>query len=133
MKKRDAVKAIIIKDKKEILFLWDPTFDDTDEKWDVPGGGKDNGETDIEALVRETREEAGISIKVIKPLGNWSFPVKRFDFFLSINAYLCEPLSTEVDITADPDKQHTKFRWIPINEAKKIELTPWLKEAVRNL
>lgn len=42
--------------------------------WVLPGGFVDRGETLEEAAVREFREETGLDSKVVKLLGNYSYP-----------------------------------------------------------
>ncbi|MCL2405168.1 MAG: NUDIX domain-containing protein [Defluviitaleaceae bacterium] len=55
----NAVKAIIIKDDKIGLIHFK-----NDNLYDLPGGGIEDGETPIEALVREIKEEAGATVKL---------------------------------------------------------------------
>lgn len=41
-------------------------------KWDLPGGGVRRGELPEEAARREVREEVGISLHVLRPLGRYT-------------------------------------------------------------
>jgi len=41
-------------------------------KWDLPGGGVRRGERPEEAARREVREEVGISLKELRPLGRYT-------------------------------------------------------------
>ena len=55
---RNAVKAIIIRESKVAMMYFSK-----DKLYDFPGGGIENGETNVEALIRETKEETGLTIK----------------------------------------------------------------------
>ena len=55
---KNSTRAIIIVDKK-VAMLYSSKYD----FYCFPGGGIENGETHIDALVRETREEAGLTVK----------------------------------------------------------------------
>lgn len=45
-------------------------------KWTLPGGRMESGETPIEALIREVREETGYHIEVSDLIGVYSTPAK---------------------------------------------------------
>ena len=61
--------AIIYNSKGEILLGKSLSDDDRNDKWCFIGGGIDKGEKASEAAVRETKEEAGIEISIVKNLG----------------------------------------------------------------
>lgn len=63
---REAVRAIIIKDNK-IAMIKGKKY----EEYKFPGGGVEPGESDINALIRETKEETGLILipKSIQPYG----------------------------------------------------------------
>ena len=63
--------ALIIKDGKILSSLRnDPQRVAYHKKWEFPGGGMEMGEKIEENLVRETREETGYEIEIIKRLGH---------------------------------------------------------------
>lgn len=53
--------AIVINEKNEILLIKGPA-----RGWEMPGGQVVEGESIKEAAVRETKEESGIDIEIIK-------------------------------------------------------------------
>ena len=55
--KRPSVRGIIIKDKK-IAMIHSLKYD----YYKFPGGGIEPGESDVDALIRETAEEAGLNV-----------------------------------------------------------------------
>ncbi len=54
-------------------------------EWAFPGGVTKNGESEEEAVVRETKSEVGIEIKVIKKLLERKHP----DTFVTVSYYHC--------------------------------------------
>jgi len=46
----------------------DPHNEDVHQKWEFPGGGVDFGENLIQSVIRETKEETGYDIEIIKQL-----------------------------------------------------------------
>ncbi|HSX07813.1 MAG TPA: NUDIX hydrolase [Candidatus Saccharimonadales bacterium] len=60
---RSLVKVLLVNDAGEVLLLRrSPTDVRRPGQWDMPGGNIDPGEDFLAALVRETQEEAGITI-----------------------------------------------------------------------
>ena len=55
-------------DKRQEVFL---IYRSDSPFWNLPGGGIEKGETAEEAVVRETFEETGFTIKLIKQLGTY--------------------------------------------------------------
>jgi ADP-ribose pyrophosphatase YjhB (NUDIX family) len=49
-----------------------------DESWGIPKGHMEHGETYVETAVRETREEAGIDIKIITQLPHVVITRKKY-------------------------------------------------------
>ena len=83
-------------------------------------------------MIRETKEEAGIEIKITKLINQWEVQLPKRDMLISGKTYLCEAVTTNVRLN-DEEKQHTEFRWIPIQEAEQMDLVPWLKEALKKI
>lgn len=56
--------AIVLNDQKEILLIKGPI-----RGWEMPGGIVEEGESLKDAAIRETKEESGIDIEVLKFCG----------------------------------------------------------------
>ncbi|SMF69404.1 ADP-ribose pyrophosphatase YjhB, NUDIX family [Paenibacillus uliginis N3/975] len=56
--------AIVLNERNEILLIKGP-----DRGWEMPGGVVEEGESLINAAIRETKEESGIDIEVTKFCG----------------------------------------------------------------
>ena len=69
--------TIVINDEKEILLIKGPS-----RGWEMPGGIVEEGESLKDAAVRETKEESGIDIEVLKFCG----------IFQNVNKSICNTL-----------------------------------------
>ncbi|HZG78619.1 MAG TPA: NUDIX hydrolase, partial [Paenibacillus sp.] len=56
--------AIVVNEKSEILLIRGPR-----RGWEMPGGQVEEGESLSQAAIRETKEESGIDIEIIKFCG----------------------------------------------------------------
>ena len=95
---RKTVRAILVNDKKEIgliHILGKDKFGDRNH-YETLGGGVNDNEDLITSLIREVKEEAGYTIKNIKPLGKISieyFILNRIDegnFFYIFDVRFCQ-------------------------------------------
>lgn len=69
--------TIVMNDEKEILLIKGPS-----RGWEMPGGIVEEGESLKDAAVRETKEESGIDIEVLKFCG----------IFQNVNKSICNTL-----------------------------------------
>lgn len=84
MRFRKTATAIIINDNKILLFRRDniPTIAEPD-RWQLPGGHLEDGETPVEALRRELVEEVSYSPKNIQFIGSLKNKVREVNVFWS--------------------------------------------------
>lgn len=118
-----AAGAYILKDGKVLTLK--RTFPDV-VYWAFPGGGVEEGETEVEAVERECFEETSVKIKVGK------FYFKQI-FRESINNfYLCEYVSGEALKGDGPEYSDTYSiykgehdpEWLEMRELEKYDLRP---------
>lgn len=74
---RHTVRAIIIRNKSVLLV----TGHDADFYW-TPGGGVEQGETTIDALHREIREELTVAVSSYEPYYSYEYKDQKVDNFL---------------------------------------------------
>ena len=108
---RPSARSIIIKDKK-IYMVHSLLYD----YYKFPGGGIEKEETNIEALIRETAEEAGLIVKKdsIKEYG-YVNRIQQSDkdgysIFMQENYYyLCEVENQKINQKLDDYEDYEKF------------------------
>jgi 8-oxo-dGTP diphosphatase len=93
--------------------------------WNAPGGGVEEGEAPWEAVVRETREETGLEVRVVA-LASTSWKPSRDQLLMQFH---CEVVGGELKLTDEAD-EHRFFmpEQLPENlsEAFKRRLLAWL-------
>lgn len=125
-----ATRAFIVKDGKVLLIRESARNPDGTQAglWDMPGGRLDAGEHVIDALHRETAEEAGMKVTVKEPfyVGEWRAAVRGETWQIIGIYFLCEPLTTGVTTGND----HDEHCWMPIEDYRAYELMDVNREAV---
>ncbi|OGM13911.1 hypothetical protein A3A76_05380 [Candidatus Woesebacteria bacterium RIFCSPLOWO2_01_FULL_39_23] len=89
-------------------------------KYDVVGGRVEPGQRFDESLVREVKEETGLSVKLGKPfyVGEWR-PIVRGEQWQIVGTFFeCFSDSDKVILSKD----HNKFVWIDPKDFKKYNL-----------
>ncbi len=88
--------------------------------WSVPGGKIDSGETPIQAIVREVKEETGIQMsqESFFDCGKLYARTSRDDFNLQIFKAKVDMLPS---VTIN-QREHTEFRWLEPREIVRLPL-----------
>lgn len=124
-----ACVVMLIEDGKgRILLAKSPKWAD---KWVIPGGKIDYGETIEEALVRETKEETGLEIEPVHMLyvKDCIQPKNYYKkaHFLLLD-YVCRIKGGKEKLDGN---ELTEFAWVKAEEAlKKFDVDEWSAEAV---
>ncbi|HAU29757.1 MAG TPA: 8-oxo-dGTP diphosphatase MutT [Rhodospirillaceae bacterium] len=116
------VAIALFNEKNEILMAQRLPGKVCENLWEFPGGKVDSGETPETALVREIREELGITVSEAD-----LFPISFItqDYTKEINRHVLMPLfgchkwQGEMQPIAVKD-----FRWVPIHDILTLDLVP---------
>ena len=113
---RLSTAAIIVRDEK-VLFVKRQSGGDLSERWELPGGKVDEGETPDAALVRELSEELGLSAAVEATAGHARFRHRN-------NAYELRAYYVSADTSSLELREHTDLCWCSLDEALELNLAP---------
>jgi 8-oxo-dGTP diphosphatase len=96
--------AIVVNDNNEILLINGPR-----RGWEMPGGQVEEGESLSQAAIRETKEESGIDIEIIKFCG----------IFQNVGNSICNTLFLAKPIGGEPIRtsESLESAFFPIVEA----------------
>ena len=96
---------------------------ESENRWQLPKGLIDAGETVEEAAVREVREESGVEAKIIEPAQDieyWftaNYDGERRRYHKMVHFYVMRYLSGSVD---DHDHEVAEARWVSVTEAVRM-------------
>ena len=114
--------AIFIDDKGRLLISKDKGA----AKWTILGGRIEDGETQIECLHREIKEELDMQMDINKVVGIYTSPNYVLDFGGNkvfqpfVVAFLCTPKSKKFRI----NKESTEAKWFNIDKISELDLFP---------
>lgn len=119
--------CIIIKDDKVLLIC--ARDDDGKLFWSFPKGHQEDGESDIETAIRETREETGLDVNIVdnSPIITGHF-ISGGSVYKKILLFRAAPLNDDFRPQEDEVEE---IQWITINEADHF-LTGYYLDAWRN-
>lgn len=124
---RVTARALIVANEAVLLVEFD---DESGLHYNLPGGGVDPGETIIEGLKREAKEEVSVTIEVgplvfvieCEPSKNssWAGPVHGLHLIFDCR------LSGESrpQLPVHPDANQTAVKWVKLSELESVELLP---------
>lgn len=123
--------AILVKNRRMLLLQRRDSRPAFNNKWEFPGGGVENGESIEDCLKRETKEETGFSVNVIKPLPG-VFSATRSpnsgNYQVFITSYLCTPASGALKLS---DAETAAAHWCTLKQALNHDLLPLNKTIIR--
>jgi 8-oxo-dGTP pyrophosphatase MutT (NUDIX family) len=84
--------------------------------WALPKGTPDAGETVEETALRETREETGLEVEIVRPLRSIRYFFVRGStrFHKTVHFFLMRPVGGSTDAH---DAEFDEVRWVEIHEA----------------
>jgi 8-oxo-dGTP pyrophosphatase MutT (NUDIX family) len=87
--------------------------------WVLPKGTPDRGERIEDCAVREVREETGLDVRIVRPLGEieYWFALPRERVHKTVHFFLMEELGGDV---SRHDHEYDEVRWVPVDEARRI-------------
>ena len=118
----------LIDDENKILIGKRPVGKTFENLWEFPGGKVKKNETLEQALIRETKEEINVNLKIncIAPLAFSTYKSEN------INIIILLFISRKWDL--DPIcKVHTELRWVKANNLNKYNMPPANKFLVTSL
>lgn len=125
--------ALILKDNAVLLIEF---VDENGKHYNLPGGGVEAGETLIQSIAREAREEASVEVDV----GGVAFlyeyaPHLNKEKYGTVHSlttiFECRLKEGEIPkMPAVPDKNQTGVRWIQLDDLHNIILYPNIRDQI---
>lgn len=111
--------AIVLNDKGELLLIKGPR-----RGWEMPGGQVEEGESLTDATIRETKEESGIDIEVVKFCGVY----QNVSRSICNTLFLGKPVGGELTTS----NESLAVGYFPLEEA--LEMVTWknFQERIEN-
>ncbi len=124
---RVSARALIIQNDAVLLVEFD---DESGLHYNLPGGGVKPGETVLEALRREVKEEASVEVEAgplvfvvdYEPKRNafWAGPVPALSL-----VFECQLAATaQSRLPGRPDPHQTAVKWVRLADLETVELLP---------
>lgn len=104
------------------------------EYWDIPGGMVEDGELPQYAVVRETKEEVNLDVKVGRILHEDSNYDQGKDTIFTRLVYLCEVQNNDVSDIVLQEDEHSEYRLISsLDEMTGEKIVDYLPDVFENV
>ena len=115
MKTMLLVGGIVVKDNKILILKRLETKKVFPGYWDLPGGKIDLGESPESAVVRETKEETGLDVEIIRPYNTWTFIFEynnTKEYCVQIDFIVKAKNIENIKLS---DSEHSEYAWVDEN------------------
>ncbi len=128
---RPEVTAAAVVVRGDRLVLIRRGVDPSKRKWSIPGGHVELGETTREAVVREVREECGITIEPREILDVVDYIQRdaegRVEYHFALVDFLADYVGGELEAASDV----LEARWVTFDEALTADLTKSARQIIQ--
>ncbi|MFZ2199619.1 MAG: NUDIX domain-containing protein [Microgenomates group bacterium] len=123
--------GLAINDNRQVFLTQrnEPTDPNFHQKWNIPGGGIEWGETPEETLVREFREELNIVPTIIYPHPITITSIQG-DAHILLLCYIVKIGNQQIDTTVDTAHENMAYGWFSVEEANKLDSLPQTRETI---
>lgn len=123
------VAVFIISQDKKVLLLKRMADDKFPNIWEPPGGRKERGETILDAIKRELKEETGLVFASgFKYFGETNFTIDGGN--KNVNAIFFTIQADEQDVKL---AEHDKYDWLTVKEAIKLVDFEFIKQLLKRI
>ncbi|MDN3504935.1 MAG: NUDIX domain-containing protein [Rhabdochlamydiaceae bacterium] len=132
---RLSVEVVLVHESKVLVTKRADSCSVAPGVWNVPAGKVDIGETTFDAVIRETREEVGINVFVVKILSETATTVIKAGVPASRNIFTYH-VETEGTTEVVLNEEHSEYAWVSAAEladSKYDSMLPRLRKAILTL
>lgn len=123
------VAFLIERDGALLMLRRSPTKDHAPGEWEPGSGRVESGETPVEAVHREAREETGLEVEVVGVVDTFHYYRGEGREEAIGIAFHCRAIGGELRLSAE----HTAAEWVPFERLPLLETSDPLRAALATL
>jgi 8-oxo-dGTP diphosphatase len=117
------VAFLIERDDQVLLLKRSAIKDHAAGEWEVGSGRVRCGESALEAVLREAREETGLDVQVVGPLDTFHF--YRGPARVETIGIVFHCLATGGTLTLS--SEHDEAKWVPVEQLSTLDCADWMR------
>ncbi|MBU1038815.1 NUDIX domain-containing protein [Patescibacteria group bacterium] len=102
--------------------------------WEIPSGKKELGETTIQAMQREFKEETSLSISCLNPFSIFDYKInKNNEIRETTQINFLVKLINDKKIKIKLSKEHTDYKWVGSGDINKLYISKETKQILKKI
>lgn len=119
------VAFLIERDDHVLLLRRSASKDHAPGEWEVGSGRLRQGESALQAVLRESKEETGLDVEVVQPLDTFHFyrgPTREEAIGITFH---CRAAGGALRLSPE----HDQARWVPVGSLLDVECADWMQRS----
>ncbi len=123
--------GLVVKDGQVLILQRTADEESYANYWELPSGKKEPLESSLDSLKREILEEAGLEVKIIKPVSVFDYQIEKPEEIRDTTQINFLVMPKESDPKVRLSAEHQNFAWVSEKDLDQYQISDEIKNVIK--